>query len=32
MDFIVARGLRKGIHVKNARKPREINIFGDGGI
>ena len=32
MDFVIARGLGKGINVKDARTPRKINICGAVGV
>lgn len=32
MDFVIARGLGKWRNVKDARKPRKINICWDGDI
>lgn len=32
MDFIIARGVKKGINVKNARKPRKISTCWDGSV
>lgn len=32
MAFKIARGLGKGINVKDARKPRKINTYWDGGV